>query len=56
MPPTKFAVTLTVPLGIENEHGLLEEPALHETPDIDQLENEYPDEAVAVIEIAVPAT
>ncbi len=52
----KFAVMLTVLPGIENEQGLLEEPPLHEAPDIDQLEKEYPEEGLPVTEMDVPAT
>lgn len=46
----KFAVTVTELLGIENAHGLLVDPLLHEAPEIVQLENTYPEFGVAVTE------
>lgn len=42
-------------LGMLNAHGLLEEPPVHEAPEIDQPENRYPEFGDAVIEMLVPA-
>ncbi len=51
-PLPKFAVNVTALAGIENAQGLL---VLHECPDPLQLENEYPELAVAVTVTEVPA-
>jgi hypothetical protein len=47
----KVAETVTALFGIVNVHGLLETPPEQEAPDTAHLENDEPEEGVAVIEI-----